>query len=109
MLRIRLRRMGLRNRPTYRVVVIDSRKARDGEYIESVGSYDPKTKLLNINTARVHFWLGHGAQPSGTVARLIKRYERQHPSNVTGEEAAATTTMAQTSTAEPVVTPETAN
>lgn len=71
--------MGLRGKPTYRVVVIDSRKARDGRYIESVGSYDPRTKLLNMKPERVQHWVGQGAQPSGTVTALIKRYDKQHP------------------------------
>ena len=66
--------MGLRGKPTYRVVVIDSRKARDGRYIESVGSYDPRTKLLNMKPERVQHWVGQGAQPSDKVRVLIKKY-----------------------------------
>ena len=77
MVRIRLRRMGLRSRPTYRVVVIDSRKARDGKYIESLGNYDPRSKLLNLDPERVQFWLGRGAKASDTVDRLVKRFVRQ--------------------------------
>lgn len=70
--------MGLRNRPAYRVVVIDSRKARDGEYLESVGHYDPRTKLLDLKTDRIGHWVSKGAQTSDTVARLLSRYARQH-------------------------------
>ncbi len=70
--------MGLRNRPTYRVVVIDSRKARDGEYLEAVGHYDPRTKLLDLNTERIGHWVSKGARPSDTVGRLLGRYARQH-------------------------------
>jgi small subunit ribosomal protein S16 len=70
--------MGLRNRPAYRVVVIDSRKARDSEYLESVGHYDPRTKLLDLKTERIGHWISKGAQTSDTVGRLVKRYARQH-------------------------------
>ena len=76
MLKIRLRRVGLRNRPAYRVVVIDSRKARDGEYLESVGHYDPRTKLLELKTERIGHWVSKGAQTSDTVGRLLSRYTR---------------------------------
>jgi len=70
--------MGLRNRPAYRVVVIDSRKARDSEYLESVGHYDPRTKLLDLKTERIEHWASKGAQTSDTVGRLLKRYAKQH-------------------------------
>jgi small subunit ribosomal protein S16 len=70
--------MGLRNRPAYRVVVIDSRKARDGEYLESVGHYDPRTKLLELKPERIGHWVSKGAQTSDTVGRLVSRYTRQH-------------------------------
>lgn len=69
--------MGLRNRPAYRVVVIDSRKPRDSEYIESVGHYDPRTKLLELKAERIGHWMSKGAQASDTVGRLLKRYTRQ--------------------------------
>ena len=104
MLKIRLRRMGLRNRPAYRVVVIDSRKARDGEYLESVGHYDPRTKLLELKTERIGHWVSKGAQTSDTVGRLLSRYAQQHApaaEAVNGDGAAA----APLST-EPVSTPE---
>lgn len=76
MLRIRLRRMGPRSRPTYRAVVIDSRKARDGEYLEALGHYDPRTKSLQLNLERARYWLARGAQPSNTVSALIRRADR---------------------------------
>ncbi|MEO0085205.1 MAG: 30S ribosomal protein S16 [candidate division WOR-3 bacterium] len=76
MLRIRLRRMGPRSRPTYRAVVIDSRKARDGEYLEALGHYDPRTKSLELKLDRARYWLARGAQPSETAAALIRRAER---------------------------------
>lgn len=106
MLKIRLRRMGLRNRPTYRVVVIDSRKARDGKYLESVGHYDPRTKLLELKTERIEHWVSKGAQTSDTVGRLVGRYTRQHApaaEAVTSDEVVGTPV-----TTEPVSTPENA-
>lgn len=106
MLRIRLRRMGLRNRPAYRVVVIDSRKARDGEYLESVGHYDPRTKLLELKTERIGHWVSKGAQASDTVGRLISRYARQHAP--TTEAANGDTAAATTVSTELLSTPESA-
>ena len=117
MLKIRLRRMGLRNRPAYRVVVIDSRKARDGKYLESVGHYDPRTKLLELKTERIEHWVSKGAQTSDTVGRLVSRYTRQHApaaEAVTSDEikAAAPVSVepgpAESASAEPVSTPESA-
>jgi len=70
--------MGLRSRPTYRVVAADSRRARNGKYIESVGHYDPRSKLLNLDLERVNYWLSLGAQPSDMVSGLIRRYTREH-------------------------------
>jgi len=106
LLKIRLRRVGLRNRPAYRVVVIDSRKARDGEYLESVGHYDPRTKLLEMKTDRIGHWVSKGAQTSDTVGRLLSRYTRQHApvaESVNGESA-----VAATISTEPISTPESA-
>lgn len=80
MVRIRLRRMGLRSKPTYRVVATDSRKARDSKYLEAVGSYDPRSKNLDLDLERVNYWLGRGAQPSETVSKLIQRKTRQQAS-----------------------------
>jgi len=96
--------MGLRNRPAYRVVVIDSRKARDGEYLESVGHYDPRTKLLDLNTERIGHWVSRGAQTSDTVGRLLGRYARQHAP--TPEALSAGVNGAAPAPAAPVPTPE---
>ena len=79
MVRIRLRRMGLRNRPTYRVVAIDSRLARDGRYLEMLGHYDPRKKITELNHERIQYWLSKGAQPSATVDKLIRRQLRAVP------------------------------
>ena len=77
--------MGLRNRPTYRVVVIDSRKARDGKYLEAVGHYDPRTKHLDLDSERINHWLSCGAQASDTVSRLVYRFSKQQPAAVAAE------------------------
>ncbi len=70
---IRLRREGTTNSPYYKVVVADSRSPRDGKFIEIIGNYDPKKKDANVNLdlARVDYWISKGAQPSETVASLI--------------------------------------
>ncbi|UCF71322.1 MAG: 30S ribosomal protein S16 [candidate division WOR-3 bacterium] len=73
MVKIRLTRIGRNNVPIYRVVVTDSKKARDGEYIEKVGHYDPRKKELNLNRDRIEYWISKGAQPTNTVAKLIAR------------------------------------
>ena len=72
---IRLRRTGTTKKPTYRVVVADSRAPRDGRFIEIIGYYDPLTDppTLKIETEKALAWLGKGAQPSGTVRQLLAR------------------------------------
>ena len=75
--RIRMKRFGRKNRPFYRVCVIDRRKARDGKPIEEVGTYDPmvydKAKRVTLNLERIEYWMSVGAQPSEHVATLIKK------------------------------------
>lgn len=73
MVRIRLRRMGKHKSPFYRIVAIDSKKARDGEYIENLGHYDPIKKNLELKRDRVEYWLSQGAKPTNTVAKLIAK------------------------------------
>lgn len=80
MVKIRLRRMGMRHRPTYRIVVMDSQRPRDGEYLESLGHYDPRTKRLALDLDRARYWVSVGAQPTGTADRLIKRAARERSS-----------------------------
>ena len=72
---MRLRRIGSRNAPFYRVVVQDSRRAPTGRFIETIGWYDPKQEGENfsINLDRVEYWTSSGAQPSDTVSSLIKK------------------------------------
>jgi small subunit ribosomal protein S16 len=73
MVKIRLNRMGRKNVPFYRIVVIDSRKARDGEYIEYVGWYDPRHKKLEVERDRIDYWISKGAQPTVRVAKIIAK------------------------------------
>lgn len=73
--KLRLRRMGAIDKPFYRIVAVDSRKKRDGKYLESVGYYDPKTDpfTLKIDTEKSLKWLEVGAQPSETVRSLLRK------------------------------------
>lgn len=72
--RIRLRRMGKKKQPTYRVVVADVRFPRDGRFIESIGRYDPRPSpsVVEIDNERAQYWLGNGAQPSERVQKLLE-------------------------------------
>lgn len=76
--KIRLKRVGAKNSPAYRVVVADSRSPRDGRCIEEIGSYDPKKKkdTYNIDLERARYWLSVGAEPSETVASFIRKMEK---------------------------------
>ena len=73
--RIRLKRIGAKNTPAYRIVVADARSPRDGRFIEEIGSYLPGKKDPNytLKLERAQYWLSVGAQPSDTVASMIKR------------------------------------
>lgn len=72
---IRLKRMGAPKKPAHRIVVIDKRKARNGEEIEVLGSYDPKTDpaTVKVNKERAEYWLGVGAIPTPIVNTLFKK------------------------------------
>jgi small subunit ribosomal protein S16 len=72
--RIRLTRVGMKKQPTYRVVVADSRSARDSRAIETIGHYNPRTEPIevNIDADKAKAWLAKGAKPSDTVERLFK-------------------------------------
>ena len=76
MVSIRLARGGSKKRPFYHVVVSDSRRARDGRYIERVGFYNPRARgqeeELRLDDARIDYWISQGAQPSERVSSLIK-------------------------------------
>ena len=76
MVAIRLRRAGAKKRPFFRVVVTDSRTARDSSFVEILGHYNPRTKpaVVHVDKERVDFWLKKGAQPSDSVRTLIARH-----------------------------------
>lgn len=75
MVKIRLRRVGAKNRPSYRVVVADARAPRDGAFIERIGHYNPLTEpeTVAIDEEKALKWLRHGAQPTEAVAGLFSR------------------------------------
>ena len=76
MLVIRLRRAGSNKRPFFRVVVADSRAARNSRFVEILGHYNPRSKpaLVDVDRERVSYWIGKGAQPSDSVRTLIARH-----------------------------------
>ena len=75
MVKIRLKRMGMKKKPFYRLVVTDSRNPRDGRFIEEIGYYNPVSEPveLKIDSERAKYWLGVGAQPTDTVRALLKK------------------------------------
>ncbi len=74
MVKLRLRRMGKKKQPFYRIVAADSRASRDGRFIETVGTYDPllKPHKIELKEDRIYYWLGNGAQPTNTVKNLFQ-------------------------------------
>jgi small subunit ribosomal protein S16 len=111
MLRIRLRRVGGKKQPSYRIVVAESTSPRDGKFVEMVGFHNPRTEpeTIQIKEERVLHWLSVGAQPSDAVARLLKkmgtlaRFERLK----SGESLEAL--LEEASAVEQTVSPETDN
>ena len=75
MLVIRLTRTGAKKKPSYRVVVIDKKKARDGRFVEIVGHYNPRSEpaQVTLKAERIQYWMKQGAQPSETVRSLLRR------------------------------------
>jgi len=75
MVKIRLKRMGSKGAPSYRIVVADARSPRDGRIIENIGWYNPRTEpsTINVDQDRAKHWLSVGAQPTESVASLLKR------------------------------------
>jgi small subunit ribosomal protein S16 len=74
MIKLRLRRMGAKKKPSYRIVVADARSKRDGRFVEIVGHYNPLTEpsTIVIDNDRARYWLSQGAQPTERVAKLLK-------------------------------------
>jgi len=84
MVRIRLRRVGMKGQPSYRIVAADKEKPRDGKFLEILGFYNPRTEpaTVEVKEDRIYHWLKNGAQPSDSVQKIFKfsgvteRYER---------------------------------
>lgn len=79
MVKIRLRRIGAKKKPFYRIVVADSHNARDGRFIEEIGTYNPHTNPseITVDIAKAKDWISKGAQPTDTVRALLKKAEAQ--------------------------------
>jgi small subunit ribosomal protein S16 len=75
MVKIRLRRIGRKKAPMYRIVVADSQSPRDGKFIEIVGTYAPRQTegAITLQQARIEYWMDHGAQPTDTVRSIIRK------------------------------------
>ena len=97
--RIRMKKLGRKHRPYFRIVAIDGRQPRDGRIIEELGSYDPMVKntdeRVRLRPDRVRYWIGVGAQPSEKVAVLLRKYLKKF------EEQAAAAPPAGAETAQP--------
>lgn len=76
---LRMSRQGKKKSPFYRIVAADKRCARDGRFIELLGTYHPTTKVLKLDRERYQKWISVGAQPSGTLAAVIRRVDRTKP------------------------------
>lgn len=75
--RIRLSRIGRKNRPFWRVVAVDSRKKRDGAFLENLGSYDPiKNQILQLHVERINHWVSLGAQCTDSVLKLVSDQQK---------------------------------
>lgn len=77
MVKIRLRRMGAKKNPFYRIIVADSHFSRDGRFIEEIGTYDPLVTpvAVKVDAERAKYWISNGAQPTETVRALLKKAE----------------------------------
>ena len=106
MVKIRLKRTGKKNAPCYRIVVADSRSPRDGKFIENIGFYNPCQSEEKVNVERADYWIASGAQPSETVADIIRRAKtgeatcgnkgKVDPAKAAAEKAAAEAAEAET-------------
>ncbi|MGI9076994.1 MAG: 30S ribosomal protein S16 [Gemmatimonadaceae bacterium] len=98
--RIRLRRVGRKKNPMYRIVVAESTSPRDGRFIENIGQYAPRQAEggLTLNAERAGYWLDVGAQPSDTVRSLLRKagvLKARHESRVMGSRAAGAVAIAE--------------
>ena len=106
MVRIRLRRVGRKKAPAYRIVVADSTSPRDGKFIEIIGQYAPRQsdeQKLNVDAERATYWLSVGAQPSDTVRSLLRRagvLKAVHEARVARKRAAAAVALPDSPSAE---------
>jgi small subunit ribosomal protein S16 len=77
--RLRLKRIGRTNRPFYRLSAMDGRRPRDGRVLEELGTYDPantaRGEQIKLNAERIQYWLSVGAEPTDTVAQLLKQHQ----------------------------------
>jgi small subunit ribosomal protein S16 len=89
MLTIRMRREGAKRRPFFRLVVTEERSPRDGKFIESLGTYDPRTRpeTLRVDRERLSYWLKSGARPSDTVRTIVARHKLDQEGAATQEQA----------------------
>ena len=87
MLKIRLRRTGARNQPSYRVVVADSRAARDGAFVDHLGHYNPRTEppTIVIDVEKAQKWISQGAQPTESVQQLLRTLSTREPEEAKSE------------------------
>lgn len=85
MTKLRLKRIGAKKRPFYRIVVADSRAPRDGKFIETVGTYDPRQQpsAVTLKEDRIRYWLDNGVQPTDTVRDILKKNDISPKSEVT--------------------------
>lgn len=75
MLKLRLKRIGRKRSPSYRLVIMENSTRRDGRPVEEVGYYDPISKKYNFNNKKIQTWLSYGVQPTKTVSTLLKKAE----------------------------------
>lgn len=95
MLKIRLKRLGAKKAPTYRIIVINSTTKREGRPVQELGHYNPKTKVMKLDLAAAQDWIKKGAQPTETVAYLIKNCNEDGTLNYVKKETVKLSKKAQ--------------
>jgi len=96
LVKLRLKRIGAKKKPFYRIVVANSTAPRDGKFIETVGTYDPlkNPAALTLKEDRIRYWLNNGVQPTDTVAALLDKHDISPKSQKLSERTATTETAA---------------